>query len=750
MNLLSNFNKNALAAAVLAALIPQAHAYDNTGMVTTAQTTSDVSVSNSGTIDLAIPTTTYALQTTGVGAVVSNTGTIKNDYSPVGGYTMSNVTTNNSTALKIVGNNSTITNNGSVYGLNGISLIGNDISFTNNTAGVVTGIGNWQPLDISNLSGPIVRYAGVYAYGDRASIYNYGTIAGGAAAQAEAILTAGSYSYVYNAGIIKTDTSAPNPNAIQNSGAHATLINIGQIIAIGPDGPVAIYANSGEAFGASASVHGSYDLIQNSGSIYVKNTNGVNGGAGIWNGWDGYATITKLNNTGSIITEGVGTVGIYNNDLNGITELNNAQGTYGTGGSALTLAHNLPNNYNMIVYGDAYGQLAVQSLNAGSNTMTFGIFGGDAANGVAASVLNSRNYLDVMTGVPVAKLTNTFTSGVSYGTYAGALYALSDATWRGDVNTTWDLRVLNLSADLVVPQSGMLEQRTQAIRSTLAYDCNYFNENNICVSANGRYSSYNTGNLSEWAGVFTAAVLLNPNIRVGAFVDVGTVAEPKNIRFDNTATTYGAFVGYSENKDGTGLQAKASVAYQDTDADFSRFNIGGAASTATGDADVASFGFFAQLGRGYAMANNKVLTPYVGLGYARSKRDAFSDAGTGVGLSFSYNDFILERTWAELGVELKGKVAGDNTKWPFYYHVGAALQHDISYRLGDFNATGSISGTNMLIKGNDGANYIRAKAFAGLSYEVKPGTLLGLDLNMQGLDNGDIASTVLVGVKTSF
>ena len=754
MYVLGKSNKNALVMAVLATLIPQAYAYDNVGTVTTQQTTADTSVSNSGTIDLATPTTTYALQATATGAVITNAGLIENNYSPVGGYGTSNVTTNQSTALNATGNSSTINNSGTIFGLNGAFLRGTDISFTNSATGLVTAIGNWQYL--SGTSGPTIRYAGIVAYADRASIYNYGTIAGGAASQAEAILTLGNYSYVYNAGIIKTDTSAANPNTIQNSGAHATLINMGKISAIGPNGPVAIYANSGEGFGASGSVNGSYDLIHNAGTIFVKDTNGSGGGAGIWNGWDGDARIAKINNIGSIVTEGVGTVGIFNEDRNGITELNNAQGVYGSGGSALTLAKNLPNNYNMIVYGNAYGQLAVQSINttpdwkgAVSNNMTFGIFGGDAANGVAPSVLNSRNYLDVMTGVDVGHLNNTFTNGTSYGTYGGAIYALSDATWRGGVNTAWDLRVLNLSADLVVPQAGMLEQRTQAIRTSLGYDCNYFNENNICFTANARYSSYNTDSLGEGAGLLTAAILLNSNVRAGVFVDVGNVAEPKGIKLDNTVTTYGAFIGYAENKDGTGTQAKVVAAYQRTDADFTRYNISGTASVATGDANVSSFGILAQIGRGYAMANNKVITPYLGLGYARSKRDDFSDSGTGVGLAFSYNDYTLERTWAEAGIELKGKVEGQS-EWPFYYRVGAALQHDIAYRLSDFNATGSVSGVNMLIKGSDGNNYIRARGFAGLAYEVKKGTLVGVDLNMQGLDNGDIASTILLGLRTSF
>ena len=59
-------------------------------------------------------------------------------------------------------------------------------------------------------------------------------------------------------------------------------------------------------------------------------------------------------------------------------------------------------------------------------------------------------------------------------------------------------------------------------------------------------------------------------------------------------------------------------------------------------------------------------------------------------------------------------------------------------------------GINMLIKGSDGNHYIRARGFAGLSYEVKQGTFVGVDLHMQGLDNGEIASTILAGVRTTF
>ena len=118
-----------------------------------------------------------------------------------------------------------------------------------------------------------------------------------------------------------------------------------------------------------------------------------------------------------------GKSGIYN-DRGGLETLNNAQGGDGSTefNTALTYRGVLPNKYNMIAYGDRYGQLAVDNSSfvirdpetgdvlepIDDGSLTFGIFGGDAENGVAPTQLKRQTYLNVMTGVEVSDIDNTW------------------------------------------------------------------------------------------------------------------------------------------------------------------------------------------------------------------------------------------------------------------------------------------------------------------------------------------------------
>lgn len=158
----------------------------------------------------------------------------------------------------------------------------------------------------------------------------------------------------------------------------------------------------------------------------------------------GPSEIQEITNTGEINGTNYG---ILNDGV--VTTLNNHQGATGSGGSALTYAGNLPTFYNMIVYGDQYGQLDVDYNNY-EGTMTFGIFGGDAANGIAASQLKSRVYQDVVMGVDQSAYDNSFntssaitgiygSNGAAFGSYNGVAWMLTDATWRSGSDTDWDL-----------------------------------------------------------------------------------------------------------------------------------------------------------------------------------------------------------------------------------------------------------------------------------------------------------------------
>lgn len=108
---------------------------------------------------------------------------------------------------------------------------------------------------------------------------------------------------------------------------------------------------------------------------------------------------------------------------------------------------------------------------------------------------------------------------------------------------------------------GVMDRRLSGLASMTNYDCSNFDKLGVCLSFQSRYSNFESFN--EGAGVLTAAYRLADSFRLGAFVDYRAgEKEPTNIKFSNDLPTFGAFVGYSQHRDGTGLQGKVLAAVQ--------------------------------------------------------------------------------------------------------------------------------------------------------------------------------------------
>lgn len=457
-------------------------------------------------------------------------------------------------------------------------------------------------------------------------------------------------------------------------------------------------------------------------------------------------SIDFITNTGLI--EGQ-TFGITS--LGTIGSLNNYQGSFGSGVSALTYAGNLPTFYNMIVNGDQYGQLAVDYSNftAGnsySGTMTFGIFGGDAVNGIAASQLKTRVYEDVVTGIVQADYNNTFTNGASFGNFNGVAWVLRDAAWRTTVDPThrWDLVVFNLGSDAAEPQRAMLEQRQQAIRDGLDYDCKQFDKDGICVSFKARYSSF--GDEHEGAGVLTVAKRIDTNLRIGGFIDERVDSNEVNgVQMESGLPMLGAFAAYSSGKDGTGLQARLSAAFEHGTAQISRMDILDPTAHVSGKADVDSFGVAQRLGWGFGLANKAVLTPYLGVRYTEAKRAAYTEDTDNV--PFTYDAYGEHRTTGTLGADLNGDLSKNVT-----YRLGAGLDYDFSNCLDTFNAYSDIEGLgSMTYVSTAEARDLRAFGLAGLGFNIDTTKTLTLDGNVSQMDYGsDLAYSLMAGYQMAF
>lgn len=403
----------------------------------------------------------------------------------------------------------------------------------------------------------------------------------------------------------------------------------------------------------------------------------------------------------------------------------------------------LPDAYNMIVYGDQYGQLDVGGH---SGQMTFGIFGGDAANGIAASQLKSRVYQDVVSGIDQSSYNNTFTDGASFGSYNGVAWKLTDAEWRSGGNTNWDLTVLNFGLDLAEPQRAMLEGRQQAVRNGLDHDCAQFDKDGFCMSFKARYSGF--GNEREGAGVLTVAKRIDSGLRVGGFIDDRVSSnEVKGVQMKSGVPMFGLFAAYTAHQDGTGFQARIAAAYEHGTADISRSNMLGSASDVTSKAYVDSFGVAERLGWGFGLGNKNVLTPYLGLRYTQAQRSGYEEAYSpgSVDDPFSYSAYGEHRVTGTLGADFNGNLGKDMT-----YRLGAGVDYDFSSCLDNFGAYSALFG-DMTYTNDVTPRAARLFGSAGVGYAVDTNRTLTLDGNISQMDYGsESAYSLIAGYRMTF
>jgi hypothetical protein len=514
----------------------------------------------------------------------------------------------------------------------------------------------------------------------------------------------------------------PAPPAVGGNGGNGGAGGTG-----GNGGAGGIGGNGGVGIAFS----GSGNELRNSGIVAGGNAGngGSFGGAGIdvANG----GVVNDIFNLGIIAGgnngDGTRAFGIHNNGA--ITRLANAQG--GADGP-LTYTGELPENYDIILTaGGRYGQLAVQN---GSGETTVGAL-------ALGTTVKSGQYRDVITGISSDQITN---ETIVIKGQNGVLATLD----TGQAATDWNLRVLNTGADMADPQAFLLQSNWLAVRYALDYDCKFFDANGICVAVSAQYSNYNGSyDDSEFAGIVSGAVRFADKFRVGGFIDLRTGPDNyEGVSDVSMMPMFGLFIGYSDATDGTGVQARISGAYQHGNADFSHVNLLGSATTASSSADLNTWGAAAELGWGYGFGNGHVLTPFLGITYAKSERDSYDDGSNGGKVTdpFSFDSYAATYTTGILGLRLNGPLGED-----VRYRVGVGIEDMFNYDLDSFKVSGDFGSASY--ESNVGPSNWAVSGAAGLSYMVDANKELTLDGYVRQVEDGASPYyAISVGFKAGF
>lgn len=615
------------------------------------------------------------------------------------GVTISNsqtVYTVPSGALSGDSNGINVTSTGSVAGIY-IPNISQIIGTTNAgiyNAGSITDATTHRAIDNENSSSVI--------YGAVAGIYN--------ASGATISSSTGLWSAIYNVGTIGKYGSLYSTYGIYNAGTiENSPTGSGLYYAIRNDTGGLITGSSAGIYNAATGVIRSTvsTAITNAASSTISSIVNLGSitGASTGDGIDNAGTINAITNSGTITASGTG-YGIRNTGT--ITTLNNGQST-------LTYNGTLPTNYNIIVNGlTNYGQLSGSSL--GSSSTTFGIYSG--------STLLKGTYASVLTG---------FTSGTNVSATSGTF---NGTAWSLVLNngTTWDLVVQSSATNTLasVQQNtgglaSLYNQQAAAYNAALTYDCSVYDENNLCVSAGGRYTYASPSATNAQAGLVIVGYRPAATFRIGAFADQSVnISTPNGFTQSKSSPMWGMFARWNLNKDGTGLGVQASAVSSSSKLTVTRPQL---SNTETGSGNTQFDGQGVQLSTSYLqpVTDATAVVPYLGLRYTRVNTGGYIENATATVTSpLTYNAMAQNNFSAIAGVGVKSLLVEKLTGT-----VSVGIQQSLKYSMANYQGTSGITGLETFSVQMPGANSAMATATAGLSYAVAKNERLGFNVLWQ-------------------
>ena len=516
-----------------------------------------------------------------------------------------------------------------------------------------------------------------------------------------------------------------------------SIINNGSINITGGDGSWVVGIYNGSALITS---------LVNNGAISTIAGVSPSSSYGIAN----QGQITELTNFGSIKTiAGDGTIenyGIKNFSGATITNLINLQGQLGSFNTPLFYDGDLPNNYSVVIRSETeYGKIIFSN---GVGITNFSIH--------SSSILSpSHKYENVLDGIDVTSIasgtTGTFTSGSK--SYSWLLTNKIGST------TIWDLDIgLCTGCPSVTKEDtqSSLQRLASGLRSSYnsaslisnfpnsnTYDCNLFDVKGMCISAGGRYSTVDNPNSNSTAAVVTLGYKVNPNIRIGGFLDQSVNnSNPTGINLSNKNPMMGVFAYWNQNADGLGYQVKLANAYQDKDLSTTR-DVIGTSEAGRGTTSLNSRSYVSELSYAFMYKENTLVRPYFALRYTTIEQDAYTERGVEAPLTYSaLND---RTTSALMGVKFKHALT------PKANLIGSlGVEQDLHHKTGQLTATSaSIAGLTSENFSGD-IHRTRPVASIGATYDIAksqrlPGEVLVQQLPFQSTAGATAYFNYMIG-----
>ncbi len=272
----------------------------------------------------------------------------------------------------------------------------------------------------------------------------------------------------------------------------------------------------------------------------------------------------------------------------------------------------------------------------------------------------------------------------------------------------------------------VLANATASLINAMDYDCTTFNANGGCMSFQVRASSLDKA--AAAAGVYTGAYRISPNLRVGMFVDYQfDSGNATGLHTSSRTPVMGAFMGFSSEADGTGLQAKLSFAYSYAKANIAREAIFAETEPGQGASNVTGSAVALRLGWAMKVDPTMIVTPYVGIRRTEAARGGYTeDSNSLVTLPVTYNAYIQRLTTASLGLRVTDQLTDTVS-----YMASVAAEYDVMRPSARFSGSSGIAGLDSF-----------SMASAGNGARLHPVGMAGLAVALDG--NQRLISSVTV------
>jgi hypothetical protein len=268
--------------------------------------------------------------------------------------------------------------------------------------------------------------------------------------------------------------------------------------------------------------------------------------------------------------------------------------------------------------------------------------------------------------------------------------------------------------------------QTVAANFALNYDCNVFDVKGMCISAGGRYTTIDNPGINNSAAVVTLGYKVNPNIRIGGYLDQNiNISNPTGINISNNTPLMGAYAVWNKEQSGLGYQVRVANTYQDKDVTSTRA-VFDTSEAGSGKSSLTSQSYLAELSYAFQYEDKTLVRPYAGLRYTHLKQDGYTEGSVDNPLTVAA--LRDKGTTALLGVKINRSLTDKAT-----LTAQLGLEQDVHHKVGNYSATNSNIGDLDSVAFNSNIKRTRPVASIGAFYDVSKTQRASATINYQQL-----------------